>query len=110
MFLGAGATNQNAGVGYYYGGWLTNTSVPGYGVRTPLANMLVYDMIANSFRNQSGPDDTPRAEGVMLYVPSGDNGMLVYFGGLEFPDGNSTARGVSSPVSLSSTSTMLTFP
>jgi hypothetical protein len=57
--------------------------------------MLVYDMLRGSYRNQSGPDDTPRAEGTMQYVPAGDSGLLVYFGGIEFPSGNSTSRGVS---------------
>lgn len=59
--------------------------------------MLVYNMLENSFRNQTGPDDIPRAEGVLLYLPVGDAGMLVYFGGMEFPYGNSTPRGVSVP-------------
>jgi hypothetical protein len=93
--IGAGATNQDGGIGYYYGGWLTNASVPGYGAPTPLSHMVVYDMKQNTLRNMSGPDMTPRAEGVLLYVPAGDNGMLVYFGGLEFPGGNRT--GVSYP-------------
>ncbi|KAF2281401.1 uncharacterized protein EI97DRAFT_472800 [Westerdykella ornata] len=87
---GAGATDQAKAIGYYYGGYLTNASVPGYGAQTPLSNMVVYDMIENSFRNQSGPDNTPRAEGVMQYVPVGDAGLLVYFGGLEFPNGGSS--------------------
>lgn len=64
--------------------------------------MLVYDMGANTFRNQSGPDQVPRAEGVMVHVPQGDNGMLVYFGGLEFPDGNTTGVGVSTLCNLGS--------
>jgi hypothetical protein len=95
---GAGATAQDRALGYYYGGWLTNTSVPGYESQTPLKDMLVYDMLKDSFSNVTGPQDKiPRAEGVMLYVPAGDAGMLVYFGGIEFPfgDGNMTSRGVS---------------
>ncbi|KAF2680577.1 hypothetical protein K458DRAFT_479748 [Lentithecium fluviatile CBS 122367] len=87
---GAGVAVQDKGRGYYYGGWLTNSSVPGYHSRTPLKNMLVYDIVANSFRNQTGPDDTPRAEGVMIYLPVGDGGFLVYFGGIQFPYGNDT--------------------
>jgi hypothetical protein len=92
---GAGATAQDKGRGYYYGGWLSSRSVPGYQSSTPLKNMLVYDMVTNSFRNQTGPDDTPRAEGVMLYLPVGDGGILVYFGGIQFPYGNETAAAVS---------------
>jgi hypothetical protein len=95
MMEGAGVAVQDKGRGYYYGGWLTGASVPGYHPRTPLKNMLVYDIVANSFRNQTGPDDTPRAEGVMVYLPVGDGGFLVYFGGIQFPYGNETAAAVS---------------
>lgn len=64
--------------------------------------MVVYDMLANSFKNQSGPDTIPRAEGVMLYLPVGDGGFLVYFGGVQYPYGNDTSTGVSvSPISIS---------
>lgn len=84
---GAGAVAQDKAKGYYYGGWLTSSSVPGFSSEpVPLANMLEFDMLKSSFRNQSGPDSIRRAEGVMLYVPAGDSGMLVYFGGLEFPN------------------------
>jgi len=93
MFLGAGVAVEDKAVGYYYGGWLTNASVPGYSSRTPLTNMLTYDMLGNRFSNQSGPDDTPRAEGAMVYLPAGDRGLLVYFGGIQFPYGNLTANG-----------------
>lgn len=96
MTEGAGATVQDKARGYYYGGWLTNASVPGYQSRTALSNMLVYDMLASSFKNQSGPDDIPRAEGVMIYLPAGDSGLLVYFGGIQFPYGNETAKAVGS--------------
>ncbi|KAF1996201.1 hypothetical protein P154DRAFT_609276, partial [Amniculicola lignicola CBS 123094] len=87
---GAGVTVPDKAQGYYYGGWLNNASVPGYNTPIALSNMLVYDMVSNSFRNQSGPDDVPRAEGSMLYLPAGDSGILVYFGGLEQDTDNST--------------------
>lgn len=56
--------------------------------------MLIYDMLDHKFTNQSGPDDTPRAEGVMLYVPAGDAGLMVYFGGIQMPFNNSTITAV----------------
>lgn len=84
---GAGAVAQDKAKGYYYGGWLTSSSVPGFDLDPiPIATMIEYDMLKGSFRNQSGPDSIRRAEGVMLYVPAGDSGMLVYFGGIEFPE------------------------
>ncbi|KAF2635076.1 hypothetical protein P280DRAFT_511495 [Massarina eburnea CBS 473.64] len=87
---GAGVAVQDRALGYYYGGWLSETSVPDYQGNTPLKDMLVYDMLGNSFRNQSGPDDIPRAEGVMLYLPAGDGGILIYLGGLRGSDTNET--------------------
>ncbi|CAI6339888.1 unnamed protein product [Periconia digitata] len=85
---GAGATAQDKGMSFYYGGYLTAASVPGYPTTTVLSNMIIYNMNDNSFRNQSGPDNNPRAEGSMVYIPAGDGGMLVYFGGVEFVNGN----------------------
>ena len=92
-FIGAGVAVEDKAVGYYYGGWLTSASVPDYGSRTPLANMITYDMIGNKFSNVSGPDSIKRAEGAMVYLPAGDGGLLVYFGGIQFPDANLTAKG-----------------
>jgi hypothetical protein len=92
--VGAGAVNQDKGRGYYYGGWLTDASVPGYTSSTALSNMLVFDMIGNTFRNETGPDTVPRAEGSMVYLPVGESGLLVYFGGVQLPYNNSTVTGV----------------
>jgi hypothetical protein len=86
---------QDKALGYYYGGWLSDSSVPGFQARTPLRSMLIYDMLANSFRNQTGPDNVPRAEGVMIYLPVGDAGFLVYFGGIQVPYKNNTVTVVS---------------
>jgi hypothetical protein len=93
--VGAGAVNQDKGRGYYYGGWLTDASVPAYTSSTALSNMLIFDMIGNTFRNETGPDTVPRAEGSMVYLPVGESGLLVYFGGVQLPYNNSTVTGVS---------------
>ncbi|KAF7590916.1 hypothetical protein BBP40_002222 [Aspergillus hancockii] len=90
---GAGVTVQDRAVGYYYGGWLSSASVPGWGSQSPLAlsSFLQYEMLENRWRNTTGPDSVGRAEGAMLYIPAGDSGMLVYLGGLRAPrDGNGT--------------------
>ncbi|KAF2651405.1 hypothetical protein K491DRAFT_665552 [Lophiostoma macrostomum CBS 122681] len=89
---GAGATAQDRALGFYYGGWLNNKSVPYYASETALSTLLIYDMLADTFRNETGPDDIPRAEGAMVYLPTGA-GMLVYFGGIQQPYGNSTIEG-----------------
>jgi hypothetical protein len=86
---GAGATVHDKGKGYYYGGYLTNASVPGHESQPiPLSSLVVYNMIENTLKNYTHPDGIPRAEGVMVYVPAGDAGFLVYFGGVQFPNAN----------------------
>ena len=57
--------------------------------------MLIFDMLGNVLTNNTGPDSIPRAEGSMLYLPVGDGGFLVYFGGVQQPYGNSTIAAVS---------------
>ncbi|KAL6411742.1 hypothetical protein AUP68_04116 [Ilyonectria robusta] len=39
-------------------------------------------MDSNSWTNTTAPDEVGRAEGVMVYIPAGNNGMLIYFGGI----------------------------
>ncbi|PLB51632.1 hypothetical protein P170DRAFT_422622 [Aspergillus steynii IBT 23096] len=91
---GAGVAVQDRAVGYYYGGWLSNYSVPEWGDSpVALSHLLQYDMLKNTWTNSSGPDSVGRAEGVMLYVPASDTGMLVYFGGVTTPSENGTVRG-----------------
>lgn len=53
-------------------------------------------MDSGVWSNLTGPDTTPRAEGVMVYIPASSSGLLVYFGGLQLPYGNSTTT--SSPM------------
>lgn len=85
--FGAGAVAEGDALGFYYGGWLSNNSVPGWeGEPKALDHLLTYDMIANKWTNTSGPDSIARAEGVMLYIPASDRGMLVYFGGIQTPN------------------------
>ena len=82
------------GLGFFYGGWLNNATVPGWS-GTPLATdtLVVYDMDQDTWKNKTGPDNTGRAEGVMVYIPAGDNGFLVYLGGLQDQFGNGTIEG-----------------
>ncbi|KAL1869078.1 hypothetical protein VTK73DRAFT_3386 [Phialemonium thermophilum] len=80
---GAGVAVSERGEGYYYGGWLSNNSVLGWtGPPVATSTLIKYDMDSNSWTNNTGPDQVRRAEGVMVYIPAGDGGMLVYFGGL----------------------------
>lgn len=99
--FGAGAVAEDSGLGFYYGGWLSNASVPGWNSEPKaLAKLVTYDMVRNTWKNASGPDSIPRAEGVMLYLPASDRGMLVYFGGIQIPEtlANDSWIGVGDPI------------
>ncbi|KAK7908278.1 hypothetical protein PG985_015581 [Apiospora marii] len=91
---GAGVAVSERGEGYYYGGWLNNASNPGWtGPRAATTGLVKYDMDANEFKPLLGPTDgIKRAEGVMVYLPISDRGMLVYFGGVQDP-GNGSSIG-----------------
>jgi hypothetical protein len=71
-------------MGYYLGGWLGNTSVADWnGPDMALNSLLAYDFVGNQWFNMTGPvDGLGRAEGVMFYLPKGDQGLLVHFGGV----------------------------
>ena len=87
--FGAGATVEDRGEGYYYGGYLGNKSVPAWGSAPSIATnaLIKYDMTENTWANSTGPDDIGRAEGVMVYLPISRSGALIYFGGVQFPNG-----------------------
>lgn len=88
---GGHAVAQDRGVAYWYGGWISNNSAPTWG-DTPfaLSSLLQYDMVRNTWSNSSGIDSIGRAEGVMVYLPASDGGMLAYFGGIQSVPGNAT--------------------
>ena len=86
---GAGAVAEDIAKGFWYGGWLSNATIPAWGAAPiALSNFLEYDLIHNTWTNNTGPDSIGRAEGVMVYIPASDGGMLVYFGGLQDLYGN----------------------
>jgi hypothetical protein len=92
---GAGATINDLGYGFYYGGWLNSQTVPGWsGPPLATSNLIKYDMNDNTWTNNTGPDNMGRAEGSMSYLPASDGGMLVYFGGVTDPYKNGTVVGV----------------
>ena len=84
--FGAGTTNDE-GTGYYYGGYLSDKSVSPWNSDPLMLNSIVsYNMTARTWQNYTY-DPTPRAEGSLQYIPAGDRGMLVYFGGIETING-----------------------
>lgn len=94
LSYGAGLSISSRGEGYYYGGWMNNATDAewGTGPGIPTSYMLRYNMDTNTWTNSTGPDDIPRAEGVMVYIPAGDGGMIIYFGGIQ-STGNGTWKG-----------------
>ncbi|KAI8634555.1 hypothetical protein F5Y19DRAFT_116791 [Xylariaceae sp. FL1651] len=81
---GAGVSVSSIGQAYYYGGWLSNNSVPGWdGPRMATDSLIQYGLDDLSWTGAFGPDSTRRAEGAMVYIPAGGGGMLVYFGGVQ---------------------------
>ncbi|KAF2018056.1 hypothetical protein BU24DRAFT_421068 [Aaosphaeria arxii CBS 175.79] len=86
---GAGAQANELGYGYYYGGYMSNKTTPGWtGTSLATSNLVRYDYTAGTLQNNTGPDDIGRAEGSMVYLPASDGGLLVYFGGVEDSGGN----------------------
>ncbi|QSZ31615.1 hypothetical protein DSL72_001182 [Monilinia vaccinii-corymbosi] len=68
------------------GRWQSNASNPAWS-GPPLATrgMIKYDYQMGTWTNDTGPDQTGSAEGVMLYLPASRIGILVYFGGIQTP-------------------------
>lgn len=91
---GSGVAVNEIAMGYYLGGWLSNSTVPGWGGDAMMTSTFVqYDMIANDWTNNTGPDSTGRAEGAMVFLPASDRGLLIYFGGIMDQFGNGTVMG-----------------
>ncbi|RVD80429.1 uncharacterized protein DFL_008326 [Arthrobotrys flagrans] len=78
LYNGASAVVEASGMAYYFGGWISSDSEYAYeGKEVAVAD---------------GIDIGRRAEGVMLYVPLGDSGILVAFGGIRMDeDGRKSA-------------------
>jgi len=88
LYDGAAVAVEDRAEGYYLGGYIGPESQYNWaGSVQAVSNLLIYDMLGNTWRNQSGPDGIPRAEGVMLYLPAGDGGVLVAFGGIQTKTG-----------------------
>jgi hypothetical protein len=90
---GAGVSISETGDGYYYGGWKSNNTIPDWADPPKAVSRLVkYNMDSDAWSTNPGPDSAGRAEGVMVFIPIGDGGMLVYLGGVQ-DHGNGTWAG-----------------
>jgi len=81
---GAGTQVESRGLGFYFGGWLSNKTTPGWtGPPMATSGLMRFDMSTGDLQNTTGPDDIGRAEGQLVFLPVSDSGVLVYFGGIE---------------------------
>ncbi|KAI4954308.1 hypothetical protein J4E91_002020 [Alternaria rosae] len=81
---GAGTQVESRGLGFYFGGWLSNKTTPGWnGPPMATTGLIRFDMSTGDLQNTTGPDETGRAEGQLVFLPVSDSGVLVYFGGIE---------------------------
>jgi hypothetical protein len=85
---GASTSVDELGQGYFLGGWRENRTAPSAVGQRASSHLLRYDMTSGSFTNLSGPDHVGRAEGVMIFLPVSDAGLLVYIGGVLDPQRN----------------------
>jgi hypothetical protein len=94
---GAGTHIEDLGLGYYFGGYRSNqTDARWTGPPVATADLVRFDYTTGTLSNNSGPNDkVGRAEGQMFYLPVSDNGLLVYFGGVEDESQNGTTVPVS---------------
>lgn len=89
---GAGVGVSETGMGYYYGGWISNASMSGWTQpRTMTSNFYTYSYDTGRFTQAASPDKNARAEGTMTWIPAGDSlGLLVYMGGVVDTESNGT--------------------
>lgn len=83
---GAGVSVEERGEGYYFGGWILDSST-GNATEVASGALVKFDFDEGQWSRNEGPDQggsgkVGRAEGAMVFIPIGDGGMLVHFGGL----------------------------
>ncbi|KAF3940547.1 hypothetical protein ABW19_dt0207964 [Dactylella cylindrospora] len=83
---GAGVSVPNKRVGYYFGGHLDGYTTKGWSQSIPrlyLTSMVEYDMDSGTWRNhtEEGASFPERADGVLTYIPWGEEGILLALGG-----------------------------
>jgi hypothetical protein len=82
--FGAGTQVESRGLGFYFGGWLSNKTMLSWkGPPMATSGLVQFDMSSGDLKNISGPDDIGRAEGELVFLPVSDSGVLIYFGGIE---------------------------
>ncbi|KAK6526390.1 hypothetical protein TWF694_004987 [Orbilia ellipsospora] len=83
---GAGVSIPNRGKGYYFGGHLDGYTTQGWSQSVPrlyLTSMVEYDMNSATWTNhtETGASFPERADGVLAFIPWGEEGILLALGG-----------------------------
>ncbi|KAF3904271.1 hypothetical protein AA313_de0206200 [Arthrobotrys entomopaga] len=83
---GAGVSIPNRGKGYYFGGHLDGYTTQGWSQSIPrlyLTSMVEYDMNSATWTNhtETGASFPERADGVLTFIPWGEEGILLALGG-----------------------------
>lgn len=108
--FGAGTQVEERGLGFYFGGWMSNqTTIDWEGPPMATNGLIQFDMSTGDLTNTTGPDDIGRAEGQLIYLPVSDSGVLIYFGGIEDPYRNGSFDAVSATSGLHVTSQLTLF-
>ncbi|KAI5785799.1 hypothetical protein EDC01DRAFT_618073, partial [Geopyxis carbonaria] len=87
---GAGTVVESTGMAYWLGGWMGEQNNFGWGgPKMASPKLLEYDMVNDVWSNRTeAPGGYGRAEGALFWLPVGDKGLLIHFGGVESPDGS----------------------
>jgi hypothetical protein len=94
--FGAGTQVESRGLGFYYGGWLSNRTTPGWqGPPMALNSIVQFDFTTGVMKNFTRPDKIGRAEGQIVFLPISDSSVLIYFSRIEDPYHNGSYNAVS---------------
>lgn len=108
---GMSALAEDAGVGYYLGGYHDNGTQDGWSSgRLYTSNLVTFDMNTRTYSNYSGPDDLGRGEGLMVFIPASTSGLLIYFGGITQDKSTNQISGVSKSTNILQWMKALTAP
>ena len=93
---GMSAITPDAGTASYLGGYHDSTTNQGWtGSKSYTPNLVEFDLVNRRYTNHSGPDSDGRGEGLMVFIPASNTGLLVYFGGVIQSANDATAATVS---------------
>ncbi|KAF2820057.1 hypothetical protein CC86DRAFT_245247, partial [Ophiobolus disseminans] len=80
---GMSAIAPDAGTAFYLGGYHDNRTDQSWTAPRSYSSSLVeFDMVNRKYTNHSGPNDSGRGEGLAVFVPASNTGLLIYFGGV----------------------------